>query len=313
LRAESQSEFQSASEFQPQYVTPRAVDQPPFTAGVARRSALDAPAASAVVVRATSVRAVTRIPVYVGGGRRVLEPGLDPESGLRYDPDPTLELLPVSKAPTEGQVNAAFAFLERQLFAEVPFLAFRDLRAAVQALLAPFLRGMYSAPPCFFVSSDRPGVGKTVLTRIIASVVNGYAVAIVANPTPIALGEFMRRAAARGEGTVIIDPIRRGVQLHQCWQVIASESWAPRGEPTVNWPTWLGVVTDPIAMDDPADGDIRLSGARVARAFQRTDPVAWALDHRAEVVQAVLTLIQAWVAQGARPVVRPVWASVVAD
>jgi hypothetical protein len=267
----------------------------------------------ATPVRATSLRAVTRIPVYVGCGGRRLEPGLDAETGVQYDPDPTLEILPVPSAPTEDQVNAALAFLEGQLFAEVPFLAWRDLKAAVQALLAPFLRGMYGAPPCFFVSSDRPGVGKTVLTRIIASVVNGYPVAIVANPTPSALGEFMRRAAARGEGTVILDPIRRGVQLHQCWQVIASESWAPRGEPIVNWPTWLGVVADPIAMDDPADNDIRLSGARVERAFQRRDPVEWALQHRAEVVQAVLTLIQAWVAQGARPVVRPVWESVFAD
>jgi hypothetical protein len=323
MRAESESESR------PLHVIPGVVGQsrardtralpaerpapPAVAAGAASRREMvaSAPALHQEAASAPSLRAVTRIPLYVGHGRR-LEPGLD-ATGVRYDPDPTLELLPVPDAPTDDQVNAAVEFLQVELFAEVPFLGWRDFRAAVQALLAPFLRGMYSAPPRFFVSSDRPGVGKTGLTRIIASVVNGYPVAIVANPTPIALGEYLRQAAARGEGTVIIDPIRRGAQLGHCSQVIASETWAPRGEPIVNWPTWLGVVTDPIALDDPADYDIRLSGARAERAFQRRDPVVWALEHRAEVVQAVLTLIQAWVAEGARPVVRPVWESVFLD
>jgi RepB DNA-primase from phage plasmid len=84
-----------------------------------------------------------------------------------------LSMPPIPQAPTKNEAIAALATL-KDLFGEFPFKnRALDLAVILSGLLTAILRGSLPAAPFYLVRGDTPGVGKSYLIDVIATISTG--------------------------------------------------------------------------------------------------------------------------------------------
>jgi hypothetical protein len=101
------------------------------------------------------------------------KPGYDPETQLYLWPGVTLP--PIPPAPTKDEAIRALAVL-KELFAEFSFKQMKpaiDLSVALVGLLTALLRGSLPTSPVVLARGDTPGVGKSYLVDVIATIATG--------------------------------------------------------------------------------------------------------------------------------------------
>jgi hypothetical protein len=254
-------------------------------------------------------RAVTRIPLLVEGPRLLTQPGLDERSGILFDPDPRLDLPPVSPAPTRDESDAAFDFLMVEVLRGVPFAGWRARAAMLYALLSAFMRGAHRAPSSFVVSSDHPEPWAGRVAQMLSVIVNGDVTGV--EPCPLQVRRHMETCATQGHGLAVIDPADMIDGWWRVQQIIASATIRHGSRILVNWPVWICVAKEPFDSDDALrNRDIRLTRTRSSVGHHDLD---WVRANRPKIVHALLTLIQRWLSQGAEPLVRDDWEAVVPD
>ena len=106
-------------------------------------------------------------------GSLLEKPGYDPETQLYLWPGVTLP--PIPPAPTKDEAIRALAVL-KELFAEFSFKQMKpaiDLSVALVGLLTALLRGSLPTSPVVLARGDTPGVGKSYLVDVIATIATG--------------------------------------------------------------------------------------------------------------------------------------------
>jgi hypothetical protein len=252
-------------------------------------------------------RALTRIPLVVEGPRLLTQPGLDERTGILFDPDPRVDLPPVSAAPTQDEHDAAFDFVMVEVLRGVPFAGWRDRTATLHLLFAAFIT--CGAPPSFVVSSDHPEPWASRLAQMLSVIVNGDVTGV--EPCPLQVRRHIETCATQGHGLAVIGPADMIDGWWRLQQIIASATIRHGPRILVNWPVWICVANEPFDSDDALrNRDIRLTRARSSEGHHDLE---WVKANRPKIVHALLTLIQRWLSQGAKPLIRDSWEAVVPD
>jgi hypothetical protein len=259
---------------------------------------------------------IARCPTMAPSGRLVATPGYDAETGLFYSPRPGGEVT-VPTAPTPDQVQAARDLLLGDLLADFPFVSPADRANCVGLFLLPFVRELIpGSTPLHLIEKPSPGTGASLLFEVLGQLVCGGSPALITEGTQE--DEWRKRITSTlssGPEIVTIDNLRRRLDSSALAAALTAPVWEDRRLGTsdnLRIPVrclWLATGNNPTVSPEIARRcvSIRLD-ARVARPFERAlsaflhpHLTAWVQTHRAELLTALLTLVQAWHVAG-RPV-----------
>lgn len=262
------------------------------------------------------LRGTVEAPTLRRDGSLLAAPGYDEASQLFLDTG-GVEFPPVPDAPTSDDAIAALALLKGPI-KDFPFEADAEgdlggpssaRSVAISAILTGVVRRSIATAPAHAIDAPVMGTGKTKVSEL-ASVI-----AVGRKPTAVSFGssqeEFQKRLFSvlyKGDAVVIIDNVEQEVESDEFCTILTSEQWQSRvlgvskmaTVPTnVLWllngnrMTFKGDITDRVIV---CNMDARVEDPK-ARTFDR-EPVAYALEHRAELVVAALTILRAHAVAG---------------
>jgi hypothetical protein len=273
---------------------------------------------------------VVTAPVFDHAGKLASEPGYHREAALWYHQPAAFSLPPVPDAPTFEDVEQAKALLLHELLVDFPFVSDADRAHVVAALLLPFIRALIPGPtPVHLFEAPMPGSGKTLLAEVVYLVATGEK----ADPTTLGRDDEETRkkitsVLALGRPVVLIDNVRAGIDSANLAAALTAETWQDRllGQNKMvhipNRAVWLVTANNPDLSLEIARRSIRI---RIEppndRPWQRDQfkhsPLKpWVLEHRGELVWALLVLVRAWISDGSPAGLRTLgsfepWAAVV--
>ncbi|HOX27259.1 MAG TPA: CHC2 zinc finger domain-containing protein [Candidatus Krumholzibacteria bacterium] len=254
-------------------------------------------------------------PVFLPSGQLLREPGYHPDARFWLHLDEQLATLEVPEHPTDQDVTDAVDLLCGELLVDFPFKAESDQAHALAALILPFVRRMFLGPtPIHLIEAPTPGSGKGLFADLVSLIALGRP----CESTTITRSEDECRKKltailSRGHPVVALDNIQGGVDSAQIASAITAEIWSDRvlgKTQMVDFPNravWMMTANNPklsmeiarrcvrIRLEPPEEHPWERTG------FKHHPLRDWARDHRRDLVQAILTIVQSWLTAG-RPV-----------
>jgi putative DNA primase/helicase len=209
-------------------------------------------------------------------------------------------------------LEPARTLLLDELLGDFPFADESSRAHALALVLLPFVRAMIPGPtPLHLIDAPLPGSGKSLLADACTRLFVPHGVPVTTAP---AEGEEWRKkitaALSTGRSHLWFDNLPRRLASAELAAALTAEYWEDRmlGQSTmVEYPSrcaWLATANNVRASDEIGRRSvwIRLD-PRVEQPWKRGgfkhDPlVSWVLAERPRLVQAALTLVQAWIAEG---------------
>jgi hypothetical protein len=242
----------------------------------------------------------------------VTSPGYHAKSFLWLHLDPSFKMAAVPTSPTAEEVSAARALIVDDLLFDFPFVGQSDRANAVALLLLPFVRRLIRGPtPIHNVEAPTPGTGKTLLVDLLGHIVTG------SNVPPLTVSEDedelrkkITSALIASKQIVLLDNITVSLDSGQLAAATTADVWSDRTFQkqelleVPNRSTWVFTANNPSLSEELARRSIRIRiDAKTDRPGRRKgfkhNPIRdWTLAHRSELVHALLTLVQAWLAAG---------------
>jgi putative DNA primase/helicase len=257
---------------------------------------------------------IVHVPFFAPSGRLVAQPGYDVETGTFYHiNDAALRGLAVPRTPTQADVHDALAVIS-EVLVDFPFKTHADKTNALAYMLLPFARDIIEGPtPMHNFEASAPGSGKGLLFKATTWPSLGA--------EPSAYGVSGREEEWRKELTAQLRtspqliwydnvPENRKLSSATLARALTEPVFAGRilgVSEDVSVPVrcvWAMTANNPSFSDELARRVIRIrlepdaDRPEERTGFRHPDLYAWVKQHRALLVRAALTLIQAWVAGG---------------
>lgn len=264
---------------------------------------------------------VAETPFFTVGHRLVQAPGHDPKSGYLYEP--TISFGAVDDAPTQEQARAAYKQLE-ELLMDFPFVSGADRGVVIAAMLTIVSRpAIQGAVPAFVFDANARGVGKSLLTDVIAEVTTGRSMPRKIYPDKDeelekALGAY----ALKGSPFCSLDNVNRpfgGGPLDAVLTTPDTVDLRVLGAHDLRTLVWLTIIfatgNNFTFVGDTADRVLKarietdLENSRARTDFRFDDLRVQARTHRATYVRALVTILQAYVIAGRPNMKCPRWGS----
>lgn len=265
------------------------------------------------------LEAVTESPTLRPDGSLLSQPGYDRATRLFYRPQEGFALAHVPDHPTAQDVQAALALLNEAL-GDFPFDSEASYANALATLLTPAVRPIIDGNvPLAGMDAPTAGTGKTLLASVISTVTTGSLPAVMSEcSSEEEWAKVITSQVMRGAGVIIIDNIEGELKSGQLAAAMTSRVWSARAlgrNEMIELPqraVWMATGNNIRFAGDLARRSfwIRLD-PKVARPWQRTGfkhpaLIPWVLEHRPDVLAALLTLARAWFAAGQpAPSVKP--------
>lgn len=255
------------------------------------------------------INGVVTAPVLGRDGKLCLEPGYNPSALCWYEPTHTA-LPAIPERPTLEDVARAKTLLLTELLGEFPLVDAASRATAVAAMLLLFVRPAIEGPtPLHLIDSPSPGTGKGLLADAICAPALGKPASVMAECRDV--DEWRKRLTALfvgGPSAILIDNINRKLDSSALAAALTTTIWVDRQlghTKMLHLPVrclWLATANNGDLSHEIMRRTIlcRLD-AKVDRPWQRTkfkhpNLRRWAKEHRAELIGAALTLVQAWIA-----------------
>lgn len=258
------------------------------------------------------VESIVTAPVLVPGGRLVVLPGYDAPGRLWYGPPPGFRLAPVPTKPTDAQVSDALTLIRRTWLGEVQFEADRDRAHAMSLLFGPFVRPMIQGPtPLHLVEASKPGTGKSLLPELLGTVFLGKPPG--GSPMPSREEEIHKQIGTdlrEGHPIIFFDNVKGKVRSASLEAALTlgfyrgrilgvSENIHARIRNT-----WVMSANNAVLGEEMnrrtvrirIDADKTRAQKKVGYTIRRIRE--WTVEHRPELLLAVLTLLTSWTAAG---------------
>lgn len=262
--------------------------------------------------RLPQLSAIAATPVFDANGTLLNRRGYHAGSALQLQLDAVWDGFQVPTQPTEAERKAAVSLLLDDLVVDFPFRTPSDRAHVVAAIILPFVRRMIAGPtPLHLHEAPTPGSGKTLLIDLIRIVAFGELTGTTTMTADEGEARKMFTSLLRsGSQVIYLDNLRGGLHSAVLAAILTADVWKDRmlGSNTIvqypNRALWLATANNP---------DLSLEIARrcvsirlvpneeqpwLRTIFKHADIVAWARAHRVELVRAVLTMVQAWIAAG---------------
>ena len=263
-----------------------------------------------------AVEAIVEAPILRPDGSVLDTPGYDTATRLIYEPSADLHLGHIPEKPTKAQAAAAFKFVREELLADFPFVTPADEANALALLITPIVRANVPLVPLALVDAPKAGSGKGLLPTIGSLIATGREVPVQSMPESEA--EWAKVILSQldiGSTYFFVDEVTllKSTKLAAALTARVYQDRRLGQTEIVRRPqrlTWA-VAGNNIALG----GDIPRRCYRIrldpetSRPWVRTGPsegaqwrhpqlAAWALEHRGELLTALLTLARAWYAGG---------------
>jgi hypothetical protein len=250
---------------------------------------------------------VATLPIVLADGPILaMNDGLDRERGIVFKiPKQLIEMLPKRADCTEERVGEAMLFLTNEWLCDVACCDYAGKCTLIAAALTLIERSILDQRPVFFVSAGQRGSGKTTTLTMLIEAVMGIAPAAAAwSPN-----EEERRKAVfsyfmYGLTYILWDNIPRGTQI-SCPHIEKSCTAAYYSDRKLGVSEIVCTAASTIHLftgnNIGPKGDlasrslqVRLEVDRVDpenRPFRHPDPVGWTKANRAEILQALYTIL----------------------
>jgi putative DNA primase/helicase len=269
------------------------------------------------------LNAIYPYPVVVPPGRLLLPAGYDRETGIYRLSDPQLDGLVIPVDPSPEQIQAARQLLVDELLGSVDLASDSDHAAALAFQLTFFLRPMLpGAAPGFLFQANERGSGKTRLLGSLASIALGGPPAL--SKVPGTDDELEKRFVGwlrSGTPLIALDNVTGHfksdtIAAYLTSPVFQGRSLGSNTNPSFAPTAILALTGNNCSFDEdltrrfvPINLDPRVErpADRPLASFRHILP-SWAIEHRATLVEAFLTVIVAAI-RANRPYSGPVLAS----
>jgi hypothetical protein len=238
-------------------------------------------------------------------------PGYDPSSCLLYTPAPGLLVPDIPYAPMIDDVDAAVDLIDSAI-GDFPFVDDASRANFIASMLTPLVRPAIDSPtPLAVYDAPQAGTGKTLLAEVVSMTATGRAAETFSAPSDEE--EWRKKittALATGASVVVIDNISRRLDSDSLCMALTATTIADRV-----FRTFERIVL-PVKCAWIATGNnVQLGGdmprrcywirldAKQSKPFQRTafrhsNLRTWVMEHRGELIAALLILARYWYHQG---------------
>jgi hypothetical protein len=239
------------------------------------------------------------------------DPGYDASTCLFYAPAPGLQLPEIPEAPTRDHVDVSLDLLDSAI-GDFPFADDASRANAIASMLTPLVRPAIDSPtPLALYDAPQAGTGKTLLAEVVSIVATGRAAETFSAPNdPEEWRKKITTALSAGASVVVIDNVSGRLDSDSLCQAITATTIADRV-----FRTFERIVL-PVKCAWIATGNnIQLGGdmprrcywirldAKQSHPFRRTgfrheNLRGWVMEHRGELIAALLTVARYWYLQG---------------
>lgn len=253
---------------------------------------------------------IATAPIVAPDGKIHTQEGYQAETRYFYCAKEELNL--GDTTPTPENVEKAKKLILNELLGDFPFADDASRANTIGLMLNPFVRLLIQgSTPLHAIDSSTPGTGKTLLATVASM---PFTVSI---PAIMTAGkdddEWRKRITAKlmnAPSHILIDNIKWRLVSGDLAGALTIDEWEDRilgQSATIRLPvrcTWIATGNNLEFSDEIARRTvwIRLD-AKVERPWERTgfkheNLRSWAREHRGEIVTALLTLVQKWLADG---------------
>ena len=260
------------------------------------------------------LRGIATAPFFTRSGQLVVDPGYHAEAGLYLDLRAGFSIPEVPVTPAREDVSCAMA-LVCELFYNFPFVDRSSRAHAIGVMIMPFVREIIDGPtPLHGIDAPTAGTGKGLLADLVARVATGEPISVMSEAKDEE--ELRKRITAvllEGRPFALFDNITRRIAGGPLAALLTAETWSDRVlgvSKMVRLPvrsTWIATGNNLSFSRQLARRTvwIRLD-AKIERPWARSDfkhhPIrAWVHQHRADLVWALLVLVQHWISCGRPP------------
>lgn len=258
---------------------------------------------------------IVRAPVFGRDRTLTVQPGYHGPTGNFYDAGGLTVSAP-AEIPDEKQVATALAFLHDDLLGDFPFAGEADFANALALMLNPFVRDLIEGPtPLNLIEAPVAGTGKGLLASIaMLPALGGQPMLMPPSTNEEETRKRLMATAMALPAAVLIDNVAETIDSASLSAMLtAYPTWTDRvlgRSETRSVPvtmTWMATGNNPSRSREMARRivtirlDSNVERPELRTTFRHENLPEWATAHRAELVDACLTLVQAWIADGAKP------------
>lgn len=251
---------------------------------------------------------VATTPIFTKQGKLVTKRGYDFDAECFVAPTVDVD---VPENPTREQVKAALALLHQPL-ADFPFVDASDRANALAMMIEPYVRDLFDCAPLYFINKPTAGTGASLLVYAATYPMLGSAPAAIKPPTREEEMEklliSMLMEAAR---LAYLDNANR-LDFSSLAAALTADRYKGRilgVSRTMEMPVrclWIATGNNPDTtnemyrrfVDIRLDAEMEFPEDRRPDQFAIPNLKAWVRENRAALVEAALTIIQAWVCAG---------------
>ena len=256
---------------------------------------------------------IINAPIFSAEGELNTSVGYQPQTLRYFHPNGSFQLRTVPDNPSPDQIAEAREMLLIELMGDFAFVSVADRTNALAAVVLPFARKLVDGPtPLHLIEAPSPASGKSLLANVIGIVATGRSPAAMTEAKQEE--EWRKRITAKlmtGPELVLIDNLQAHLDSPSFAAVLTTETWEDRVlgfSQITNLPvfcTWLATGNNPTMSLEitrrtvPARLDVGVEQPwRMTRKFRHPSLLKWVGANRPSLVWSVLTLVQAWIANG---------------
>jgi len=261
---------------------------------------------------------VVETPIFDADGNLQTEPGYHKKTATYYAPPRGLKIPPVPAKPTQTDIESSKRIICDELLVDFPFVGqdengnSADRANAIGLMLQPAVREMIEGPtPMHACDSTAVGSGKGLLLIVLLYPSLGRRVCIC--PMPKSEEEIRKVITSNlrdGTGAVMFDNVSRVLNSGMLSAVLTADVWRDRilgKNETCTLPVkciWTVTGNNLTVSTEIARRVVRIRlDPKCERPWERIgfkhpNLKQWVSAHRAELIHAILTLVQNWVSKG---------------
>jgi len=259
---------------------------------------------------------IVETPVFAPNGTLQASPGYHVSGQVLICLDEGLDIPSVPPSPTAADVQRALKLID-DLIHDFPFVGDADRTHAVALLLLPFVRDLIQGPtPLHLIEAPSPGTGKSLLARALLMPSSGERIgAMTYGRDEDETRKRIVTALLEARPAILIDNVNQTLDSAALSSALTEPVFSDRLLGTngmLNLPVrcaWMATGNNPTLSTEIARRSIRIRlDASVDRPWQRDVDgfrhpalLAWATEHRGELIWAALVLAQRWIVAGRPP------------
>jgi hypothetical protein len=258
-----------------------------------------------------TLEGIAQTPFLRGDGTVLMTPGYDPPTWLYYVPPPDLFMPPIPESPAAGDIEAAIGLIQ-ELLVDFCFLDDSDRANALGLIFTlPLRPAITGNVPLAAITAPTPGTGKSLLTEIVSLLGTGRVSPMAGMPKDEdEMRKYITSRLLTGDPFIAFDNLELPLGSPNLSRALTCQEWEDRylGKSLiVRMPqraVWLANGNNLRLKGDlprrtyPIRLDSHLTRPWARDRFRHKDLSGWLMQHRGELLAAILTIGRAWFVAG---------------